>query len=660
MAADVLVQAVEDALKREVLPPLQRVKAAAVLKSYQDEPLTLDQLTQLLTEAVGGKSILEDLRDECPKRRRGPLQPGQVFAKVTVTGWIGAGGMGCVYKGIQQPLGRPVALKVLGKGLASDPHFRNRFLREAQALSKLHHPLIVTLFAFGEEQGLLHLIMEHVDGESLRRWMKNRRITPEHALHIIPELCDVLGFAHSQGIVHRDIKPENILIDSEGHVRLVDFGLAMDVRQVPGVTSDQGQLGTFQYMAPEQKKPHGIVDHRADLYSLGVVFYEMLTGGLPEGSWEPPSRKAKIGGWVDDIVRRILMTDPALRYQQAEEFKRAVSTPVVVCPPPPVPRLRAILLAASLMIAIVVALVLNRPTAHLPENASGVSQSALNRPTPHPTEAEDASGVSQSPPSLAQDDLPPETQFLDPVRAGEFFPSGIGTRWVYKIDLGQVEPHWYNETSWPADQGSYRYANRGLFLPPVREPSKRSFTLALRIKEKAQHQGPLQYEHGVQLEVQTDELGVYKNSYLPVSNELFFAISPPGNRFTVNQVVTVPADLAPGGLQAGRPGHQLRVVFFGDRPGTQISLRDSDTLLFAGLDKGLSDAPEGMLHFVREVKPKESKPDGTDDTKNDPLAAGFTEDHWYARGKGLVRLVQKVEGKESMTWTLAEFSPGKP
>ncbi|HEX7653551.1 MAG TPA: protein kinase, partial [Verrucomicrobiae bacterium] len=255
---------------------------------------------------------------------------------------LGKGGMGAVYQARQKQLDRMVALKILPPGIGADQAtaFAERFTREAKALAKLNHPGIVTLFEFGQADGLYFFQMEFVDGLNLRQMMHAGRLSAREALAIVPQICDALQYAHDQGIVHRDIKPENILIDRRGRVKVADFGLAKLMGAAgtepagPGMgkaggseLTDAGKvMGTPQYMSPEQKERPAEVDHRADIYALGVVLYQMLTGELPGKKLEPPSRKVSIDVRLDEIVLRALEQKPELRFQQASVLKTEVET----------------------------------------------------------------------------------------------------------------------------------------------------------------------------------------------------------------------------------------------------------------------------------------------------------------------------------------------
>jgi serine/threonine protein kinase len=257
-----------------------------------------------------------------------PLSPAELaphFPQLEIIECLGRGGMGVVYKARQKSLNRLVALKLLGPERVADPKFAQRFTHEAQALAALNHPSIVTIHDFGQAGGFYFLLMEFVDGVNLRQAMKAGRFTPEQALTIVPLVCEALQYAHEHGIVHRDIKPENLLLDKEGRVKIADFGIA---KLLHAEGSDVGlaesqPAGTPQYMAPEQKE-HRVTDHRADIYSLGVVLYELLTGELPADKLQPPSRKVRIDVRLDEIVLRALETKPEMRYQTARELRTQV------------------------------------------------------------------------------------------------------------------------------------------------------------------------------------------------------------------------------------------------------------------------------------------------------------------------------------------------
>ena len=250
-----------------------------------------------------------------------------LFPQLEVVRLLGAGGMGAVYQARQPALDRWVALKVLPGAGSGVGNFTERFNREARALARLHHPNIVTVHEFGQAGGWHYFLMEFVDGANLRELAATGRLSSREALRVIPQICDALQYAHDEGVVHRDIKPENVLIDRKGRVKIADFGLAkiMESGGEPSRLTLEGQvMGTPHYMAPEQVERPLSVDHRADIYSLGVVLYEMLTGDLPIGKFAPPSRKVEVDVRFDEIVLRALENDPARRYQRASEVKERV------------------------------------------------------------------------------------------------------------------------------------------------------------------------------------------------------------------------------------------------------------------------------------------------------------------------------------------------
>jgi serine/threonine protein kinase len=258
------------------------------------------------------KSALESQSGDPPRHTSSPSLEAvaKAFPQLEITGVIGRGGMGTVYKARQPQLDRFVALKILSPELSRDPAFAERFSREAKALARLNHPNIVAVYDFGKSGDFYFFIMELVDGLTLWQMEQARKpLAPKEALAIIPKICDALQYAHEQGIVHRDIKPANILLDKQGRVKIADFGLAKllgaETRGM-GLTQAQAAMGTPHYMAPEQWEKPLAVDHRADIYSLGVVFYEMLTGELPLGRFQSPSRKVQMDVRLDEIVLRAL------------------------------------------------------------------------------------------------------------------------------------------------------------------------------------------------------------------------------------------------------------------------------------------------------------------------------------------------------------------
>ena len=259
-----------------------------------------------------------------------PLEEvAKLFPQLEIIRLVGTGGMGAVYQARQPALDRFVALKLLHTPPANDPGFAERFSQEARALAKLNHPNIVALHEFGQAGGRPYFLMEFVDGVNLRQLQHAERLSPREALQIVPQVCDALQYAHDEGIVHRDIKPENVLIDRKGRVKVADFGLAKLMGKETATARLTGAghvMGTPHYMAPEQVEHPLEVDHRADIFSLGVVFYELLTGELPLGKFPLPSKKVQIDVRLDEVVLRALEKEPALRYGQASELKTRVET----------------------------------------------------------------------------------------------------------------------------------------------------------------------------------------------------------------------------------------------------------------------------------------------------------------------------------------------
>ncbi len=235
---------------------------------------------------------------------------------------LGVGGMGAVYRARQNSLDRTIALKLLPRESGADPAFAERFAREARALAKLAHPHIVGMHDFGETGGYYYFVMEFVEGVTLRDAIRRKSLTPTEALRVVTDICGALQFAHDQGIVHRDIKPENILLSRSGQIKIADFGLAkllaLPQTELP-LTASRHIVGTPHYMAPEQMEQPLEVDHRADIYSLGVVFYELLTGELPIGRFDPPSRKVIVDVRLDEVVLRTLEKEPGRRYQHVSD-----------------------------------------------------------------------------------------------------------------------------------------------------------------------------------------------------------------------------------------------------------------------------------------------------------------------------------------------------
>lgn len=245
-----------------------------------------------------------------------------MLPKYEITALIGRGGMGAVYRGRQRSLDRAVAVKILPPGLdLIDPTYKERFRREALAMGRLNHPGIVAVYDFGRtSHGMWFIAMELVDGTDLARVLEEKgRLSSMEAMSITANVCDALRYAHGRDIIHLDIKPANIMLTADGAVKVSDFGLPKiqhggdDTHTLGGV-----QTGTPNYSAPEVLAPGCTADRRADLYSVGVVLYQMLTGQMPHGMFEPPSKKVPgLDARYDDIVVRALQADREQRYPNA-------------------------------------------------------------------------------------------------------------------------------------------------------------------------------------------------------------------------------------------------------------------------------------------------------------------------------------------------------
>ncbi len=248
---------------------------------------------------------------------------GAMLPQYEIRHLIAAGGMGAVYAGTQRALNRPIAIKILPPDAAKDGESIGRFRTEARAMARLSHPNIPTVFDFDVSAGYCYLAMEYIDGCNVHQLITRGELTPALTYKLLAQVCEALHFAHSHGIVHGDIKPSNLMVTHDGIVKLADFGLAqlMD----PGNRQDDTftPMGTPEYAAPELWEPGLMMDHRADLYSLGCVFYEMLTGAPPQGQFQLPAAALKLDARVDTIITRCMQQKPDLRYQSAAEIKQA-------------------------------------------------------------------------------------------------------------------------------------------------------------------------------------------------------------------------------------------------------------------------------------------------------------------------------------------------
>ena len=255
-----------------------------------------------------------------------PKQLQDLLQGFEVMELIGRGGMGAVYRVRQISLDRMVAIKLLPPALwDAEEDYSERFRHEARMMARLMHPGIITVFDFGETlDGQLYFVMEYIKGIDVAQMLVQQgKLQPLHALSIAAHVCDTLHYAHKHGIIHQDIKPANVMVDMEGKVKVADFGLAKLNVYDSSQSESTATMGTPNYVAPEALVIGMNVDHRADLYSLGVMLYEMLTGKVPHIQLVPPS--AEVPGLdrrFDAVVKHALMVDPDVRYQSAALFRK--------------------------------------------------------------------------------------------------------------------------------------------------------------------------------------------------------------------------------------------------------------------------------------------------------------------------------------------------
>jgi serine/threonine-protein kinase len=244
-----------------------------------------------------------------------PHIPGYALFEV-----IGRGGMGEVWRAEQISLKRPVAVKLLPNTFEGTPEFVGRFEKEASALALLSHPHIIQVIDKGVADGRYYIVMEYVAGQSLREKMSNGRLALQESIQLISAILRAVDYMHTQAVIHRDLKPENILLDTAGNIKVADFGLAgiQGGAKEFALTATSVAMGSVNYMAPEQRKDAKHVDHRADIYALGIVLYEMLTGELPVGRFKMPSEiDGRFPLGLDEIVSQMLQVSPEARPARA-------------------------------------------------------------------------------------------------------------------------------------------------------------------------------------------------------------------------------------------------------------------------------------------------------------------------------------------------------
>lgn len=251
-----------------------------------------------------------------------PSRLAHLFPGFRIEYLIATGGMGAVYKAVQISLDRPVAIKILPREFGRDQEFRSSFETEAKTMARLNHPNLIAVYDFGEADGMLYIIMEFVPGKTLFHSAHDKAVAQEEAARIVVGVCEALAHAHEHGILHRDIKPSNILLDQQARPKIGDFGLARPI----GAAVKDGEtiFGTPHYTAPEVLKYPDKVDARADIFSIGVVLHELLTGKLPATDPRPPSAIIGCDPRFDAIIRRATHPSPDLRYVTAAELAKEI------------------------------------------------------------------------------------------------------------------------------------------------------------------------------------------------------------------------------------------------------------------------------------------------------------------------------------------------
>jgi serine/threonine protein kinase len=264
------------------------------------------------------------------------FQIDDMIGEYRVTGYLGEGGMGVVYCGVHEKLGRSAAIKILGTA-AADPSFKTRFMNEARLQAGLHHPNVATLYDFREQNDELVIFMELVDGKCLDTLIERRAFTVDESLTVFASICEAIAYIHDHGVIHRDIKAQNAKLTAAGTVKLLDFGIAKD-KSTQGLTQTGGVIGTPNYLSPEQLEGHG-ASPQTDIWALGVLLYEMLTGQLPfdgdtlgglvlkitKGDFPPPEKlNPAVTREVTAIVAKCLKRDTNARYRDVREIIKDV------------------------------------------------------------------------------------------------------------------------------------------------------------------------------------------------------------------------------------------------------------------------------------------------------------------------------------------------
>ena len=338
-----------------------------------------------------------------------------MFPGYEIISMLGVGGMGAVYRARQRSLDRDVAIKILLAAKETPPEVADRFRQEALAMARLSHPNIVQIFDYGQTpEGVFYLVMELVEGSDLNQWMNNRRVDPKDALAVGIHVLNALEFAHSRNFVHRDIKPSNIYLDCFGQIKVGDFGIAKMIQEHTdsGLTMTGYPMGTPLYMAPEQLISGKHVDARADLYSVGMMLYQMLTGEMPTGMLEKPSVHG-LHPALDPPILKSVRRSPDERYQSAGDFRADLQSaltflqtnPVALASdfevqapdttPPNHGKSRTLIIATAVVICAAAAIGIAPFFMQKPEAASNQPSQVVS-PTPAPLDTPDPSPFIES------------------------------------------------------------------------------------------------------------------------------------------------------------------------------------------------------------------------------------------------------------------------
>lgn len=364
-----------------------------------DGVLMGNNITALLGNALTGRTLTDGFPWELP----GEDELKRMFPSYVIEEILGQGGMGVVYKALDTVFGGIVAIKLLPPKSASDAQLMARFKREAQLMKPLEHPGIVKIHSFVQTgEGNAYFVMDFVDGHTIHELVQLKRISVKRTLELMIQICDALSYLHSRGIIHRDIKPSNILVDQQGNARLLDFGIAGRLdRKGDTLTIAGHNPGTPFYMAPELHRGDAPTV-ASDVYSLGVTFYEMLTGECPQVNAPPPSARSRADKRIDRIVFRALRTDPAGRYGNTAEIRKAVEG----CFPRKREQRKALVIAGCILgVAALAFIAIGRGPAGKAGRGAGGEVAVPSAIAPVPSAEVGASGVPEARPGNKVGDI---------------------------------------------------------------------------------------------------------------------------------------------------------------------------------------------------------------------------------------------------------------